>query len=143
LEAEGLEMRSSNPKSRQLLDKGAIAFCIFVGRELAHIGWITMTKQAAVTSMKVDFSNNEVHGGLAWTNPKYRRMGFQQYCAVKRRQFAFSKGKTVYRTEILKSNTASQAAIAKLVRKYGEGRHLKIMWWQFWKETPLTRTGYD
>ena len=141
LEAEGLEFRSSTRYSRQILDKGAVALCIFVGRELANIGWLIMTKQANDTlrsNTKVDFSNNEVYGGPAWTNPKYRRMGFQQYNTFKRRQFVFSKGKTAIRTDISKSNIASQVATGKVASKYGEARYLKIMWWKFWKEKPLS-----
>jgi len=138
LEAEGLEFRSRAGSNQQLLDKGAIAFCFFVGRELANIGWIRMTEEAADTKMKVDYSNNEVQSGFAWTNPKYRRMGFQQYSCFKRRQFVFRQGKTVYRAYIDKSNMASQAAISRVASKYGEGRHLKIMWWQSQKEKPLS-----
>ena len=138
LEAEGLEFRSSNPNSRQLLDKGAEAFCIFVGRELANIGWIIMTKQAKDTlrsKTKVDFSNNEVYIASVWTSPKYRRMGFRRYNSFKRRQFAFRQGKTVCRTDIGKSNIASLSSKGKATSKYGEGRYLKILWWKFWKET--------
>lgn len=32
--------------ARRSLDKGAIAFCVFIGRELAHIGWVAMTEEA-------------------------------------------------------------------------------------------------
>ena len=141
LEAEGLEFRSSTRYSRQLLDKGAEAWCVFVGRELANINWLIMTKQAKDTlrsKTKVDFSNNEVCSGLAWTNPKYRRMGFQRYTGFKRGQFAFSQGKTVIRSDISKSNIASLSATGKVYSKYGEARYLKILWWKSWKETPLS-----
>lgn len=78
-----------------------------------------MTEQAKTATVKVDFSNNEVCGGGAWTNPKYRRLGFYQYSAFKRRQFAFSKGKTVYRSDTPKWNTAAQGAMGKLASKEG------------------------
>lgn len=78
-----------------------------------------MTEQAKTATVKVDFSNNEVCGGGAWTNPKYRRLGFHQYSAFKRRQFAFSKGKTVYRSDTPKWNTAAQGAMGKLASKEG------------------------
>lgn len=32
--------------AKRSLDKGAIAFCIFHGLELAHIGWVAMTEKA-------------------------------------------------------------------------------------------------
>ena len=139
LEAEGFEFSLRRYDSKQRLNKGGIAFCFFVGRELAHIGWINMTKQTMNSRLKVDFSNNEVCGGRASTNPKYRRMGFGQYSSLKRRQFAFSKGKTVYRSYINKWNIASQGSTDKFASKYGEGRYLKIMWWKFWKEKHFRR----
>ncbi|MCK4723816.1 MAG: hypothetical protein KAT75_10945, partial [Dehalococcoidia bacterium] len=37
LEADGLEFRSQVGNARERLDSGAVAFCIFVGRELANI----------------------------------------------------------------------------------------------------------
>ena len=45
LEAEGFEFRSQDINSRKYLDNGAMAFCIFVGNELAHIDWTEMTQQ--------------------------------------------------------------------------------------------------
>ena len=137
LEAEGFEFRSSTTNSRQLLDKGGIAFCFFVGRELANTGWLFMNQHAMDSRQRVDFSNDEALGGLSWTNPKYRRMGLHQYGTFKRRQFVFSKGKTVCRADIDKSNITSQRITFKLGRKYGEGRYLKILWWKSWKETYL------
>jgi len=139
LEAEGFELRATSypwgyPDPRKLLDRGLILTCTFAGRELASIGSIAMTKEAADTPQKVDFSNNEVYPTAAWTNPKYRRMGFHKYCSFKRRQFDLSQGKTVSRFSVVKSNIALQLAEPKISRKYGEARCLKIMRWTFWRE---------
>ena len=38
LEAQGFEFRSHVPNARERLDKGAVATCVFVGKELGHIG---------------------------------------------------------------------------------------------------------
>lgn len=70
LEAAGLEFRSLFADARERLDKGAIAFCTFVGREFANIGWAAMSEEASESikepPMKVDFAHNEacmgVHG---------------------------------------------------------------------------------
>jgi len=140
LEAEGFELRATSypwdyPEPRKLLDRGFLISCTFVGRELASICALAMTKQAMDTPQKVDFSDNEVYGGTVWTNPKYRRMGFYKHSTVKRHQFAFSQGKTILRYKVLKSNIANQTPTFS--RKYGEARCLKIMWWTFWREKHL------
>jgi hypothetical protein len=63
LEAQGLEFRSQVLNARKRLDKGAIAFCIFVGKELANVSWVAMTLEAKNSlgqpPFRVDFSNNE------------------------------------------------------------------------------------
>ena len=142
LEAGGLEFRSQVTKARERLDKGAMAFCIFVGKELGSIAWIGRSEQAQASlsepPYKVDFSNNEVCTGAHWTNPKYRRAGLRVYGSVKRRQFLSEKGIITTRGAIAKWNIAAQRS-AKLSRNiYAEGRYLRILWWKSWKEKPLT-----
>ena len=144
LEAEGLEFRSQVVNAREKLDKGTIAFCIFVGRELAYIGWIAMTEEAMKTAaappMKVDFANDEIYALHVWTNPKYRGMGLAPYGDFKTYQFLEEKGKVVHRALVATDNVASVKAWAKLTHPkiYAEARYLKILWWKSWKEKPLT-----
>lgn len=143
LEKEGLGFRSQIINARENLDKGAIAICIFVGQELASISWAAMTQQAkdALEKMpyKVDFSNGEVcHEGL-WTNPLYRGLGLAPYGAFKRLQFMRESGKVVARGSVAKGNISSRQAAAKHGTKiYAEARYLKILWWKWCKEKPLT-----
>ncbi len=97
-----------------------------------------MTQQLTDTDiLKVDYSNNEVHGGWGWTNPKYRGLGVNKYCLFKRRELVFNNGKTVIRASIGKSNISSQASStsSKLNRKYAEVRNLRIMGWKSNKTT--------
>ena len=102
------------------------------------IGWVELTQKLTDTNiLKVDFSNNEVHGGFGWTNPKYRRMGFRRCGAFKREQFALDKGKVIIRSSIRRANIASLAAGSKKSRTYAESRYLKILWWKSVKEKPL------
>jgi len=142
LEKEGLEFRSQIINAKESLDKGAIAFCIFVGQELASISWAAMTQQAkdALEKMpyRVDFPNGEAcHEGL-WTNPKYRGMGLAPYGAFKRLQFMRDSGKVVARGSVAKSNISSRQAATKHDTKYyAEARYLKILWWKWCKEKPL------
>ena len=87
LEAQGFHFRKYVFGTRSKLDKGAIAFCTFIGNELANIGWLCTTQQAKdglnEPPARVDFLKHEVWEGGSWTNPKYRRMGLYRYCSLK------------------------------------------------------------
>ena len=143
LEADGLEFRSHVPNSRERLDKGSVAFCIFVGQELAYIGWAAMTQQAKDTlpdpPYKMDFSNKEGCGADTWTNPKYRRMGLRTYGVFKRHEFMLNNGIIIGRVAIAKRNIASPKGRVKFARVYAEGRRLRVLWWKSWKERPLSQ----
>lgn len=141
LTADGLELR---PTDRDKLDKGGIAFCIFVERELAHIGWVAMTEEAKKSldelPYQVDFSNNEAITTRVWTKPKYRGMGLQVYSYFKRSQFLKERGIVAARAVIHTSNIASQTAYGKFgPNLLAKARYIKILGWQFWKEKPLPR----
>jgi len=96
LEADGFEFRSQVDNARERLDNGAIAFCIFVGQELAHIGWVAMSQEAKDSlnepPYKTDYSEHEAWWGGVWTDPKYRRMGLLTYADIKRLGFLLDKG---------------------------------------------------
>jgi len=143
LEAYGLEFRSQIVKARKRLDKGAVAFCIFVGRELASIGWVAMTQKAKDSlnepPYKVDFLNNEACATAVWTNPEYRRMGLHEYGVFKRHRFMLDHGVRTSRIIIAKWNIAFHTGSAKAgSQAYAEGRYLRILWWKSWRERPLS-----
>ena len=132
-------------KASGMLDKGAIAFCIFVKGEIAHIGWIALSEEAhkAVDNLpyKVDFSNNEACTGGVETITRYRGEGLMAYGHFKRFEFLTEKGIVVSRNAVAKSNIASQKAHAKFSpRVYAEASHLRLLWWHFWKEKPFARS---
>jgi len=142
LEAEGLEFRSQSVKNRNALDKGAIAFCIFVEQELAYMSWIAMTQEAKEAINEppyaVNFSEGMACAASTWTRPKYRRMRLNLYGRFRDREFLFEKGIPVQRYSINKRNIASIAGTPKFSSKrYAEARYLKILWWKWWKEKPL------
>ncbi|MCK4724019.1 MAG: hypothetical protein KAT75_11975 [Dehalococcoidia bacterium] len=144
LEAEGLQFRSHVHNARRRLDKGAVAFCIFIDNELAHIGWVVMTQQAKdslkAPPVKVEFSENEAYSGDAWTSPDYRRMGLSSYGYMRRLRFLLNNGIVTNRTVANKSNVLSlQFATKTDVPPYAEGRYLRILWWKSWREKPLTQ----
>ena len=143
-EAIGSDFRRRFVKARKMLDKGAVAFCIFVKGEIAHIGWVALSEEAqkAVDNLpyKVDFSNHEACTGATETIPEYRGKGLMAYGYFKRFQFLREKGIVVSRNAVAKSNIASQKAHAKFSpRVYAEAKHLRLLQWHFWKEKPLAQ----
>ena len=135
-------------KAREKLDKGAIAFCVFVEHEPAHIGWVAMTEEAKDTfdrlPYRVNFSNKEACTGGTFTLPEHRGKGLMAYGYYKRFQFLRGKGIVTSRNAVETSNITSQRVHAKFGPKiYAKARYLKILRWIFWKETPLTQTDHN
>lgn len=142
LAANGFDFHPYSYQARRNLDKGAIAFCLFVGQELAHISWVALTQEAMDAFQHypyyIDFLNKEACTGGDLTIPKYRRKGLQIYVSFKRTQFLWEKGIRVVRTMTAKDNIASQEVINKFnPRVCTKARYLRILRWKFWKETPL------
>ncbi len=147
LAAEGFEFRSRFVNARRMLNNGAIALCIFVGREIAHIAWLGMTKAAKNAfdglPYEVDFSNKEACVGGTVTIPKYRGLGLMGYGIFKKFQFLREIGVVTVRHAVGVDNMASRKPYEKFDSKiYAKARYLKILWWRFWKETPLTQSDH-
>jgi len=137
----GFDCRSYSIYARKRLDKGTIAFCLFVGKELAHIGWLASTPDAKNTfdthPYQVDFGNGEACTGGSYTFLKYRGHGLMKYGYYKRleylRQIGIKRSKNVVNI----NNIASQKAQAVFNPEITvRAVYLKILWWQFWKEMP-------
>lgn len=142
LEAQGFEFRSQVAGAAKRLDKGAMALCTFVGRELACIEWLAMTQPAhdslGEPPYSVRFSHNEAFSGGLWTNPRYRRLGLRRYSSFKALGLLQENGIETTRTAIAKDNVAAQTSRpAFLPGPCAEGRYLRILWWRSWKEMPL------
>ena len=140
--ADGLEFRSYVLDTRQWLGRGAIAFCIFVDGELAHISWVAMTAEVKgrLTELpfQVNFSNNEAYWGRLETNPRYQRMGLWGYSYHKILKFMRERGIVTLRFVVHTNNISTQRGYAKFgARRYAKARYLRILWWKFWKERPL------
>jgi len=147
LVANGFEFRSSDGVRRERLDRGAIALCVFIGRELAYIGWIAMNEEAQRSisdiPLQVDFSNSEAFSGGVWTNPKYRSRGLGTYGSFKRIQFLVEKGILKSKGVVTASNATSQRVAGRLgYNIYAEARYLKLLWWKSWKETPTNQISH-
>ena len=141
----GVDFRKHFIDSRKRLDKGAIAFCLFIDGEAAHTGWVALNEEArkSVDSLpyKIDFANGEACTGGTGTLTKYRGKGLMVYGYFKRFQFLWEKGVRISRNAVDVRNIASQHAHAKFNHKIcARGRYLKILWWKSWKELPVIQT---
>lgn len=142
LAANGLDLNAYTTNATEKLDKGAIAFCIFVGGEFAHVGWVT-TNQRAKDAFEpypfhVDFLNNEagIAGGM--TIRKYRGKGLAVYSVYVRLKYLGEKGIVKVRLIADIRNIAIQMVEDKIGgQPYAKGRYKKILGWHSWKEMPL------
>lgn len=145
-EADGFEFRSKVINARERLDRGATAFCIYVGRELAHIGWLALTQEAVDSlgggSFEVRLADHEAYSSGIWTNPKYRRLGIHKYGYFKRLEFMLANGVRTERSVVDRGNVAPQQSNAlggmlPFPGPQAEGRYQRILWWKSWKERPF------
>jgi hypothetical protein len=130
--------------AERLLDSGALAFFVFVERELAAMGWLALTRKAQARlpsyPYKVDFSNRQACIEASWTKPKFRRKGFHTYLIYMRQAFLMEKGVILARSLIATDNVASLRAHEKFSPEekiYGKASYFKIFGIRIWKETAL------
>ena len=124
------------------IEMGALPFCAFVGLELAHVTWIAQSEEAKrcvdYLPFKVNFQAGEVCSGASFTNPQYRGRGLLSYVHSFIFPYLSKEEFLKYKFTINKKNITSQKAHAKFNPVViGEGRYLKILWWEFWKENPI------
>ena len=130
--------------TRRRLEKGAIAFCVFVNCEPANIGWVALSEEAkrtiAAMPFKVDFTNNEACVGSAVTVPKFRNKGLMACTHYFRNEFMRERGITVSRSSTAKDNVAALKLLAKFdVKRYAEGHRLNLLSKAvYYKETPVS-----
>jgi len=140
----GSDFRRRFVRARRSLDRNAIAFCFFVGGEIAHIGWVALGEEAKAcfdpVPYKVDFSGKVACTGGTITVPKYERRGLMAYGYVKRLEFLRELGWKASRNCVAVGNIASQKAQAKLgPRIYGRARCLKLLRWRFLWQRPIVK----
>lgn len=142
LAAERFDFRSRFVNARRMLDRGAIAICIFIGQDIAHITWVGMTHISKKTfdglPYKVDFLNKEACTGGTVTLPKYRGLGLMSYGIFTKFQFLRKAGILIVRHATGMDNMASRKPYQKFdYRIYAKARYLKVLCWRFWRETPI------
>lgn len=136
------DLRRNWRRAREGLEHGGIAFCIFTGRELVHVGWAAMNKRAKITfdslPYRVGFSSGEACTGGTWTWPKYRGKGLMKYSYYKRFQYLREKGLKTSRNAVEVDNIASQKVHARFnPRIYARARYLRVGKWYLKKESPV------
>lgn len=141
--ARGYDFKAMN--FRRKLEKGALAFCFFVGKELVHVTWLAPNKEAKqeidYLPFKVDFRAGEVCSGASSTDPAHRGKGLLAHTYSHVFRYLANDGIVRDRFSIDVNNIASQKAHAKFNPVItGKGRYLKILWWQSWKESPMEGT---
>ncbi|MFC1992496.1 hypothetical protein ACFLV3_01625 [Chloroflexota bacterium] len=124
------------------LNRGAMAFCIFVERKLAHISWVVGSEEAksCITDIPchTDFSVDEVYLGRTIRNPRYWRGGFSVYVYQRIMQSLWRSGAKTCRFVVSSNNRVTLNALAKRVnvQPYGKGHYFRIAWLKFWREKP-------
>jgi hypothetical protein len=123
------------------LKKGAIAFCVFVDKNLASESWAAANQRAksAVDAIpyRVDFENGEVCVGASFTDPHYRGNKLNEYLNAMRTPFLkehFITG----RCSVGVANKASQKindTIHGIV--IARGQYFRFAGWRCWKEKPV------
>lgn len=127
---------------KMMISKGSIAFCAFIGKELAHVTWVALNEKGKqdidMLPYKVNFMNKEVCSGSSKTNPKYLNKGIYSYVLSEIFSFLINEGFEVDRLSMGKKNIPSQNALAKFnPRIYAEGRYMRIVGIELWREKPM------
>ena len=124
------------------LERGGIAVCIFIEKNLVNIGWIALTRESKCIIDRlpydIDFDSEACFAGSR-TDPKYRGKGLMKFNEYRKYRVLFDKGIMTARSHIQIDNIRSQKAQIKFAPKvYAKARYLVIFPWKSWKESPLT-----
>jgi len=141
-EAMGHDFRKRLVSARRRLDCGAIAFCAFVDGVIANVGWMAFTERARKTlfdlPLRVDFSGGECYISGSETSPGYRGKGLMNYNSYRMNRFRRENGIRTARYAMSVDNAAARRSGAWFAPDvYARARFIRVLWWKFWKETPL------
>ena len=121
------------------LDSGAVAFCIYVGREVAHVAWLA-TSPAGRRALdrlgyEVRFDQGEAWTGAAWTVPSYRGRGLLTYSCHRRFEYLLCSGCEVSRGAVETNNLVSHRATMRFgPRVYATGCLWHVFGRHWWSE---------
>ena len=139
LAEERQDFRDIVPGARHALDRGAVAFCVYDGDELAHVGWLAMSAPARRAldhlGYDVDFESGEGWTGRAYTVRRYRRKGLLAYSCLRRLEYLLNSGVARSRAAVEMSNHGSHRTTMRFgPRVYATGCQLKLFCWRRWVE---------
>ncbi len=144
LVAEGFDLSLDSPWTRRGVQRGAVAFLLFVGKELASRELVATNIEAKATidgyPYEVDFAHGEACAAGVWTNPKFRQKGLHTYVFYKAYDYLRSQGIRIVRSIVAVDNIGAQKAHERFgsgMKKYARGRYLKFLGISFRKEMGL------
>jgi ribosomal protein S18 acetylase RimI-like enzyme len=147
LAASGFNLSPLNAEAGSMLEQGALAGLLFVGKELASMEWAAASERANrainIYPLKMDFSRKEAYASGVWTAPEYRRNGLHTYVYYRLYDSLRKNGVVTVKSIVATDNITAQKAhqrFAPQERVYATARYLKVLGMQFWSEEPLHRT---
>jgi hypothetical protein len=136
------DFRGYSLYSVERLDKGAIACCVFVVQEFAHMGWIAFgnAAQEAINPypFPVNFADREASTGSAYTVKKYEGKGLLTYGYYRRYMYLRERGVETVWNVVGTGNSAAQRVEMKFCPViYARAYYIKAFCFKYWKQTPL------
>lgn len=130
------------------LRRGAIAFCIFIEKQLVYISWLATNRRAkdaiAEIPRPVDFATGETYTGWTFRSQKHWRAssGFTSFMHSSIVRYVQRKGYKAFKFEIDKNNKVMINTLAKRsqVYPYRQACNIKLLWWKSWRESDLEKT---
>ena len=121
------------------LSSGAVGFCAFVNRRVAHVAWVAFDAAAkrGFDSLPYDvqFENGEAAWGGALTISSYRNLGLYRYVMAWRMRYCHERGCPVLVDSTSLRNVASlrsQATYNPEIRAIG--RYRRFLHWSRWTQ---------
>lgn len=144
--SSGFDLHGHFVNAETSLRAGAVAICVAVDGDIAHVGWVATNDEGAraISALRqsVDYSKGEAFTAGGITLPRYRGNGLLRYGSFARLRFLSSRGCTKLRYAVAVNNEPALKGLASLApTAYARARHRKVLWWSRWRETPLAHTG--
>lgn len=138
------DFRLLSHRARQALGAGAVAFCVYSGREPVHVGWIATSPGARASidplRFEVPFDRGVAWTGAVWTSPAQRGRGLMKYSNQRRMAFLLHHGFTASRGAVERRNYPSQRAVLHFEPHiYAVGVYWRALGRRFWSERRLRR----
>ena len=144
--ADGFDLGVYELNLRISMDKGAVGFCHFVCKELAHYTFLTDNPRGKEAvdprPFSVDYKNGQMVVGRSLTVPKYRRLHLRNYNGYVMRKYRWERGikSTIYTLQV--NNYPALVRAAKPPDKLivSRCRLIKILWFKYLKEIEMEPT---